>query len=59
LPDAVFAHLAPEIVSRVGMPLVWRLSAELVRAGRMHRPTVELDDVLATLGIPGPGGGAA
>lgn len=59
LPDAVFAHLAPEIVARVGLPLVWRLSAALVRAGRMHRPTVELDDVLAASGIPGPEGGAA
>lgn len=59
LPDAVFAHLAPEIVARVGLPLVWQLSAALVRAGRMHRPTVELDDVLAASGIPGPEGGAA
>ncbi len=59
LPDAVFAHLAPEIVARVGQPLVWQLSALLVRAGRMHRPTVVLDDVLAALGIPGPEGGAA
>ncbi|HZM16836.1 MAG TPA: ATP-binding cassette domain-containing protein [Candidatus Krumholzibacteria bacterium] len=58
-PDAVFAHLPPEVVARVGLPLVWRLAEELVRAGRLHRATVSLDRVLTGLGVPGPGGGAA
>ena len=58
-PNAIFAHLPDEVVARVGLPLVWRLAMELVAAGRLHRPTVSLDDVLTGLGIPGPAGGAA
>jgi len=59
VPNAVFAHLPQEVIARVGLPLVWQLAVELVGAGRLHRPTVSLDDVLTGLGIPGPAGGAA
>jgi energy-coupling factor transporter ATP-binding protein EcfA2 len=58
-PDAVFAHLPPEVVERVGLPLMWRISEQMVRAGRMRRPTVSVESVLAAVGISGPEGGAA
>jgi energy-coupling factor transporter ATP-binding protein EcfA2 len=58
-PEAVFAHLPEHVVERVGVPLVWRLSMELVRTGRLHRPTVSLQNVLDALGMPEPPGGAA
>jgi energy-coupling factor transport system ATP-binding protein len=59
-PDAVFAQLPQEVADRVGTPLVWSVSQELARSGRLHRPTVSLRDVLVTLGCPElPPGGAA
>ena len=59
-PDAVFASLPPEVGERVGMPLVWEVAQELIRAGRLHRPTVSLQTVLVALGCPElPPGGAA
>jgi energy-coupling factor transport system ATP-binding protein len=58
-PDAVFAHLPAEVVERVGLPLMWRISQRLVAAGRMRRPTVSVEDVLTAVGISGPEGGAA
>ncbi|UCE02600.1 MAG: ATP-binding cassette domain-containing protein [Candidatus Latescibacterota bacterium] len=58
-PEAVFAHLPEHVVERVGVPLVWQLSMELVRTGRLHRPTVSLQNVLDALGMPEPPGGAA
>lgn len=58
-PETVFAHLPDNVVERVGLPLVWRLSLELVRAGRLHRPTVSLENILVALGMPEPPGGVA
>ena len=58
-PDAVFAHLPAAVRERVGLPLVWRLSEALVEAGRLHRPTVSLVNVLAACGMAGPEGGVA
>jgi len=59
-PDAVFAHMPVAAAERVGVPLVWRVSQELVRLGRLGRPTVSLDSVLTTLGLHeiDPGGAA-
>lgn len=59
-PDAVFAHMPPEVEEAVGAPLVWRVSQELVRLGRLRRPTVSMDTVMNTLGLPelDPGGAA-
>jgi energy-coupling factor transport system ATP-binding protein len=58
-PESVFAHLPDRVMERVGLPLVWRLSLELVRMGRLHRPTVSLQNILVALGVPEPPGGVA
>jgi energy-coupling factor transport system ATP-binding protein len=58
-PDAVFAHLPTVVIERVGLPLMWHVSQQLVHAGRMRRPTVSVENVLAAVGISGPEGGAA
>ena len=59
-PDGVFAHLPAEVTRQVGVPLMWSVSQELVRMGRLRRPTVSLDAVLTSLGLPSvdPGGAA-
>ncbi len=51
-PDQVFASISDDVRLRVGESLVWRLSQQLVRAGRMTRATASLERLQCTLREP-------
>jgi energy-coupling factor transporter ATP-binding protein EcfA2 len=48
-PDDVFATLPDEVLQRIDTPLAWRVSRELVRAGRLAQPTASWPRLLQQL----------
>jgi energy-coupling factor transport system ATP-binding protein len=45
-PDDVIARLPPEVVLRTGVPLAWRLAAQLAERGRLRKPTADMKTLL-------------
>lgn len=51
-PDAVWRDLSESVAAHVGLPLVWRLSVSLQRAGRIDHSTSSWDQLVRQLNKP-------
>lgn len=49
-PDAVFSEIGPELATRTGLPLVWRVAVPLAASGCIAKPTSSAARLVAALG---------